>query len=205
MENISVSNQVRILNDRIDITRPDRETTTGRKTGFSPSVVKIIAEGGENFFLYLKRFGFLKEVNMLVLSSVHHYFYDEKELVSVRTLVTIKKLNHINHLDSFLQNLAQILPPDTNFIGCFSNDKTLKQNGVAYYKPSRLLRKFINFIDSKTDHILDKSKVSEILERNGHKIIDMTEMDGLTFFYSKTSETSRINSLAGKQVLHHAL
>jgi hypothetical protein len=173
MENLSVSNH------------PKRETASGRKTGFSPSVIKVIAEGGENFFLYLKRHNISREVNMLVLPSVHHYYYDEKELENVTTLVNLKKLNDIKHLDSFMQNLFQMLPRDANFIGCFSNDKTQKQNGFAYYKPSRLLRRFINFIDSRTDRILDRSKVSEALERNGHMIVDMTEMDGLTYFYSQ--------------------
>jgi hypothetical protein len=173
MENLSVSNHA------------ERETTSTRKTGFSPSIIKVIAEGGENFFLYLKRHNISREADMLVLPSAHHYYYDEKELENVRTLVNLKKLNQVKHLESFMQNLFQMLPQDANFIGCFSNDKTQKQYGIAYYKPSRLLKRLINFIDSKTDRILDKSNVAEALERNGHMIVDMTEMDGITYFYSQ--------------------
>jgi hypothetical protein len=187
MENASILNHQKVLNDSFGVYYSKRETTSGRKTGFNPSIVKVIAEGGEDFFQYLKRLHFFWEVNMLILPAVHHYYYDKKEMRSVRTLVNLKKLNQIRHLDSFLQNLFQLLPPNANFIGCFSNDKTLNQNGIAYYKPSRLLRKFVNFIDSKPDHILDKSKVSEALEKNGYKIVDMTEMDGLTYFYSRMS------------------
>ena len=69
MKNISVSNQANILNDRNDITSSERKTTPGRKTGFSPSVIKVIAEGGENFFLYLKRHDISREANLLVLPS----------------------------------------------------------------------------------------------------------------------------------------
>jgi hypothetical protein len=186
MENVSVLNYTNILNDSFYLTF-NRETAIRRKPGFSPTVTKVIAEGGENFFLYLKRLGFSKEDNMLALSSVHHYYYDENELKSVRTLVNLKKLNQIKNLDRFLQTLFQMLPTDANFIGCFSNDMSQTQNGLPAYKPSRLLNRFINFIDSRTDHFLDKSQVTEALEKNGHKIIDMTEIDGLTYFYSKLS------------------
>jgi hypothetical protein len=187
MENVSVLNYPNILNDSFYLTNFSRETTVRKKPGFSPTIIKIIAEGGENFFLYLKKLGFATENNLLALSSVHHYFYDENELKNVGSLVNLKKLNHIKNLDSFLQTLFHMLPTDANFIGCFSDDKNQNQNGLTSYKPSRLLNRFINFIDSKTDHILDKSKVFEALEKNGHKIIDMTEIDGVTYFHSKLS------------------
>jgi hypothetical protein len=184
MENVSVLNYPNILNESFYLTHFNRETTSRRIKGFSPTIRKVIAEGGENFFLYLKSLGFSREDNMLALSSVHHYFYDENELKGVRTLVNLKKLNHIKNLEGFFQTLFQMLPPDANFIGCFSNDIT-QQNGLPSYKPSRLLNRFINFIDSRTDHILDKDNVIEVLEKNGHKIVDMTEIDGLTYFHSK--------------------
>lgn len=187
MENVSVLNYPSILNESFYLTHFNRETTTRRKSGFSPTITKVIAEGGENFFLYLKKLGLSKEDNMLALSSVHHYFYDENELKSVRTLVNLKKLNHIQNLDRFLQTLFHMLPHDADFIGCFSNDKTQQENGLPSYKPSRLLSRFINFIDSRTDRILDKPKVSDALERNGHKIVDMTEIDGIMYFHSKLS------------------
>jgi hypothetical protein len=187
MENVSVLKYPSIFNDSFYLTNFNRETTTRRKTCFSPTITKVIAEGGENFFLYLKRLGFSREDNLLALSSVHHYYYDENELKSVSTLVNLKKLNHIKNPDRFFQTLFQMLPADANFIGCFSNDKTQQLNGLPAYKPSRLLNRFINFIDSRTDHILDKNAVMELLEKNGHKIVDMTEIDGLTYFYSKLS------------------
>lgn len=187
MENVSVLNYPGILNDSFYLTSFNRETITRKNTGFSPTIIKVIAEGGENFFLYLKRIGFSKEDNLLALSSVHHYFYDENELMNVATLVNLKKLNHIKDLDGFLQTLLHMLPRNSNFVGCFSNDKTHRQNGLTLFKPSRLFNRFINFIDSKPDRILDKNTVTEALEKNGHKIVDMTEIDGLIYFCSKLS------------------
>jgi hypothetical protein len=40
-------------------------------------------------------------------------------------------------------------------------------------------------MDSKTDHIIDKKDVSELLKKSGFKVVDMTEINGLTFFYSQ--------------------
>jgi hypothetical protein len=75
------------------------------------------------------------------------------------------------------------LPPNVNFVGCFSDNKTLKWNGLV----SNLSNKINNILDSKTDHFLDKEDVSELLEKYGFKIIDMTEMDVLILFYSQTN------------------
>jgi hypothetical protein len=40
-------------------------------------------------------------------------------------------------------------------------------------------------MDSKTDHNIDKKDVSGLLEKSGFKVVDMTEINGLTFFYSQ--------------------
>jgi hypothetical protein len=154
-------------------------------TGFSPALDNMVSETDENFFSYLKKIGLSKEQDLLVLSSKHHYYYDENELKSVRTLVNIKKLNLIKHLDEFLFTLVRILPQNVNFIGCFSDRKTVNGNVFHFYQPSGLFKRFINFLDSRTDHNMDKNKVSDILERNGFNIVDMTEMNGLTYFYSQ--------------------
>lgn len=145
----------------------------------------VITESKDNFLQYLRRLNFSRESDVLVLPSDHHYFYDEKELKSVKTLVNLRKLNQMKNPGRFLQTLFNVLPPDANFIGCFSDDKRLKYNGGNYYKPSRLFNRFINFIDSRADHILDKKEVSELLSTHGFKILDMTEIDGITYFYSQ--------------------
>lgn len=161
-----------------------KKNHSGKRT-VNPAVNKIIAEGGENFFYYLNRINLSKESELLVLSSDHHYYYDESELKRVKTLINLKKLNYINHLDKFLHTIVSILPPNTNFIGCFSDDFELMENGVSFFKPSRLLNRFLNFLDSKPDHILNRKEVADLLKEEGFSIIDMTEMDGLTYFYSK--------------------
>jgi len=172
-----------------------RRMISSRRTTFSPVIVNMIAEAGVNFFRYLKRIGLSKEPDLLILSSKHHYSYNENDLKSVRTIISFKKLNLIKYLDAFLYALVRILPQNVNFIGCFSDSNTLKGNGFLFCQPSRLFNRFINFLDSSTNHSMDKNIVSEVLERNGFKVVDMTEMHGLTYFYSqKINKSVELNA-----------
>jgi hypothetical protein len=187
MENISVLKNPEVVSSKTHGTNVSWETISRRRKGFDPAIVSLISEGGVNFYRYLKSLNMSKGSDILILPSNHHYFYDEKDLKSVRVLVNLKKLNLIRHLDIFLNTLVRILPQDTNFIGCFSDSKTLKGNGFSYYHPSRLFNSFINFLDSRTDRIMDKNEVSELLGKYGFKTVDMKEMNGLTYFCCKMS------------------
>jgi hypothetical protein len=148
------------------------------RTMENPVINDLIAEGGESFFNYLECHGLANEDNMLVLSSRHHYYYDPNELQSVTTLINVKKLNLIKHLDSFLQSIVFVLSPESNFIGCFSDWKT--QKGIG--RTSRIYKGLINFLDAKIDVDYDKKDVSKLLESHGFKVMDMTEINGLTYF-----------------------
>jgi len=149
---------------------------------FSSDNFNLTAEGGVTFFKYLKKFNLFNEPELLILSPNIHFYYDENDLKDVRTFILLRKLNLIKELDTFLRTLSQILPPNVNFVGCFSDNKTLKWNGFV----SNLSNKFYNILDSKTDNFLDKEDVSKLLEKYGFKIIDMTEMDELILFCSQT-------------------
>jgi hypothetical protein len=148
------------------------------KTMANPGMVKLIAENDENFIHYLNRMGLVNEPNLLVLPSSKHYYYDNSELKGVTTLINLKKLNLINHLDSFLHTVCDALSPKTNFIGCFYDKETQKESGLS----SRMYKKFINFLDSKIDNEINRNDVSRLLESRGYKVIDMTEINGLTYF-----------------------
>lgn len=171
---------------------PDRDKSTHGISGFFPAIVNMIAEDGESFFNYLKDLGLTRENNLVVLSSRHHYFYDENELKNVRTLVNLRKLNLIKYLDEFLFTLVQVLPPDTKFLGCFSDSNASLDNGGSMLHPLKLLRHKINRLDFSGEKSMNKAKVSEILESYGFKVINMTEMNGLTYFCSQNVRKSAI-------------
>jgi len=178
---VAVSQQT---NDRITINHPDREKTAQGISGFFPAIVNMIAEDGENFFSYLKTLGLSRENNLVVLSSKHHYYYDEEELKSVKILVNLRRLNMIKYLDEFLFTLVQVLPPDTNFLGCFSDSGASGKNGSGSFISLQPFRRFFSALDHGTDRAMNRNQVSEILEAHGFSITNMTEMNGLVYFCS---------------------
>ena len=151
------------------------------KPNFSPDNFNLTAEGGKNFFHYLKNFNLLKDRDLLILSTSSHFYYDENELKNVRTLVNLKKLNLIKNLDSFLQTIYQILPANANFIGCFADSSSQEWSEILV----GLSTKVNNLLDSKTDRTMNKKDVLKLLEKHGFKIVNMSEINGLTFFYSQ--------------------
>jgi hypothetical protein len=203
--------------DNLDIINNQRINTLGNLGGTSMdlvksnSVLKIFAtEDCENFAKYIEILGLEKESNLVVLSSLHHYYYDAEEMVNVKTVVNIKELNQIKQIKDFLHSIFHIIPSGSNFIGCFVNNK--KQSGFAlntnssdfYYKrnsdaiengiasSSPFLNMIYNMIDSKTNKYMSERSVTLLLEEHGFKVLDMTELDGLTYFCAKSLRTADI-------------
>ena len=165
-----------------------RDRSNIYKTMLAPSVSlenralrSLITEGGESFFNYVSWLGFDNDPNLLVLSSRHHYYYDVDELKGITTLINIKKLNLMRHLDSFLHVVCNMLSPDTTFVGCFSDRKKRREDKIH----SRIYKRFINFLDDRTDRDIDKNYITKLFESYGFKIVDMTEINGLTYFTTK--------------------
>jgi hypothetical protein len=178
MENISTLKATGTINEDSIMKHLSKTRFLEERTMDNPVMNDLITEGGENFFNYLEWHGLANVNNMLVLSSKHHYYYDSNELQSITTLINVKKLNLIKHLDSFLQIIVNVMSPESNFIGCFSDWKT--QKGVRL--TSRMYKGLINFLDAKIDMEFDKNDVSKLLESHGFKVMDMTEISGLTYF-----------------------
>lgn len=151
----------------------------------SPTETMDYAEVDENFRNYLTWHGLARKEKSLVLSSKLHYYYENEELKDVATLINLKKLNLIEHLDVFLKTIYSGLAPKANFVGCFSDSKS---NHVSL--TSRVYKKFINFIDSRVDFEIDRKDFSKLLESHGFKVVDMTEINGLTYFRSQNISRS---------------
>lgn len=187
MENFSITDKREKTRERTLGTPVNSERISHRRNGFSPDILTLISEGGFDFFRYIKSLGMSKENNLIVLSSKHHYYYDESDLKNVSVLVNLKQLNMIKHLDLFLNSLVRLLPQDTKFIGYFSEEIAEKKN---LFHPERLMRfisRFENFLDSRTVNTMNRNEVSRILERNGFSVVNMTSMNGHTYFYSQYS------------------
>ena len=81
----------------------------------------ISVKGGESFFNYIDWLGLVGEPDLLVLSSMHHYFYDAEDLRKIRTVVNLMPLNQINYINLFLQTISHFKPDKCYFTGCFTD------------------------------------------------------------------------------------
>ncbi len=143
----------------------------------NPVIDKLIAEGGEMFFHYLTWLGLVNEPAIMVLSSRHHY-YDHNDFKGLTTLINQKKMNLIKHPDSFMNVICRVLSPNANFIGCFSDKRTPKRIELSY--PTCKRQNY--FSESKSYIEIDRIDFSGLLESHGFRVMDMTEINGLTYF-----------------------
>jgi hypothetical protein len=163
----------------------------------------LVSEGREDFKKFIDCTGIAKEKNMVVLSSLHNYFYDEEEMKNVKTVINLKEINHIKNIKNFLHSIFHILPQRSNFIGCFvdhDNTSNLDMvNSISDYQKNKntqeiengivsrfsFLNMVYNLIDSKTNKQMSKNSVELLLEGHGFKVRNMTEINGLTYFLAQ--------------------
>ena len=169
----------------------------------NPGFEILTSENCENFANYIELLGLSKDPNLVVLSSLHHYYYDAEEMMNVKTVINLKELNQVKQIKDFLHSIFHILPMNCNLIGCFVDNK--KQNGFVlsngpsdfHYKrnsdaiengiasSSPFLNMIYSMIDSKTNKYMSERSVSLLLEDHGFKVLDMTELNGLTYFLAQ--------------------
>jgi hypothetical protein len=194
-----------------------RRIFQGKITSMESSYIRFFGELAEDvredLFNYLDRLGLINESRMLVIPSTHHFFYDAEDMKGIKTIINLKQLNHVREIRDFLKQIAELLPNDSNFVGCFIDNQA--QNGFAdkYSNlPRQLSEKaevfengiesripFINrmysFIDSRTNRYLTRRSVSNLIEESGLHIVGMTELNGLTYFCAK-KKSQRVELIA---------
>jgi hypothetical protein len=201
-----------IMRNRIEISEPNsieyqRTNNLFNSSDISINIVKdnpvfekIASEGCEYFVNYIEWLGLDKDPDLVVLSSMHHYYYDAEEMKRVKSVVNLKELNQIKDLKKFLHSIFHILPQKSYFIGSFVDNK--KNNGFELRKSSSKYKNKLNseavengilskipflnmlysLLDSKTNNFLSRKIVCQLIESHGFKIIDMTDLNNMTFF-----------------------
>jgi hypothetical protein len=162
----------------------DKTLPAHERSRNNPVLENILSEGGDDFFQYLNWIGLGKEPNLMVLSSLNHYYYDHHDLMEIRTLINLKKLNQIKHLESFLHTLYRILPSKAYFVSCFKNDNH-HEHRMTFYQSSKFLNGLISIFESRDERILSKRGVTRLLEDYGFKVIDITDINGMTYFWAQ--------------------
>ena len=171
---------------------------------FSPFLVKnnpglelLAVKGNEDLINYLEWLNLADDPNLVVLSSLHHYYYDAEEMKNVRTLVNLISVNELREAKGFLHSIYSILTPKSNFIGHFLDikhhnsfsfkkknaDDEAVENGILSKIP--FINTLYNIMDSKTNRNYSKNDAFLLLEDNGFKVPDITELNRISYFHAK--------------------
>ena len=190
MERSNVKHRNKIINHQsVKIGTGDQDISM-TDTQNNPVFDNLLAEGGENFYHYITWLGLAKDPNLMILSSIHHYYYDFNDLKGVKTLINLKRFNQINHIDTFLGNVFRVLPSKANFVGCFKDNKIHSGIAVPFYQSFKFLNSLINIFDSKSERFMTRKDVIRLLESHDFKIVDMTEISNITYFCAENHKKS---------------
>jgi hypothetical protein len=178
-----------------------------KNTEINPVYAELVGEGHEDFYNYLDWLGLAKSPDLLILASSHHYYFEIEDLKNVRTVVSLKKLNNLTKPKEFLREIYSVLPQKCHFIGSFTDSKkqNLFSSSKKYPNPledndsgselttgrwNSFLNVLYGVIDAKTNRYMSEKSVRLLLEETGFKILDITEINGLTYFCTQKDNPS---------------
>lgn len=151
----------------------------------NPVFDKIKTDGGEIMLQYVRWLGLAETKDVMILSSLNHFYYDTIDLSDIGTLINLIILNHIKHLESFLSILPGLLTKYSGFIGYFRDDEAHEnQCHLGYLRMPRPAKQKI-MVCPVTDKYLTRQYVIQLLQKNGFRIKDLTIIGNIVFFYSE--------------------
>lgn len=204
MRNVVTANELNVLNNQ-KVNTYINLSDNSEVYPENNEVSKILsAEGCENFLQYIEESGLADDPDILILSSQHHYYYDAEEMKNIRTVVNLKEFNQIKDVKSFLQTIYHLLPFNSNFVGCFLDNRKvnvfelrkissnlqkktdydkLEENGIISHVP--FINMIYSFMDSRINKYFSARSVRNLLEESGFRVVNMKDMNGITYFHSK--------------------
>lgn len=155
----------------------------------SPVLYNLLSAGCRDYFLYVKWLGLLTEPDLMVLSSIHHYYYDLVDLNGIRILINIRRLDQIKHVTSYLCTIHRLLPQKALLVGCFQSSK--KNNDWRSFKGSAKFQNgLVNIADSGAGSSMPVKNMTGLLEGNGFRVLDITRINGLMYFCAHNTRTT---------------
>lgn len=151
----------------------------------------------DNLVEYMEWLGVRNDPNTLVLSGKNHFYYESEELKHINTIINLKDLNQVKQIKNYIETVHYILKDRGNFIGYFT-DNTKKSLFKSFFnsydsdsieKGTVMWGPFFDMINdlmySGSGKYLSNKSVRQLLEENGFRVSDMSELDGHTFFHAQ--------------------
>lgn len=129
----------------------------------------------DQFSFYLDSLNIKMNQNILVLTS--HYYYNLDELSHVNAIVHTQELNKVSNLQVLMSNMMKGLSNGTKFIGCFIDNKIYYKSKIGYW--------MFHLIDPENSKYVTRKRVIKLFIKFGLRIVDMTEVNGITYFCVK--------------------
>ncbi len=208
MKSKTTTNNKNIIKSQRVIKSSHNESSKIKKTEINAVLERLAEEGHEDFFNYLDWLGLAKDPEILILASSHHYYFENEDLRTIKTVVNLKPLNNIKSIKDFLDTISNVIPDKCYFIGSFTDNK----NQIGIFSSSNksghtadggasktdnitgqwnsIMNMVYDIIDSKTNRYLSERSVRLLLENTGLKILDITEFNGLTYFCTQKNKLS---------------
>jgi hypothetical protein len=204
MDKGTVGLNPRIINDQ-NTNKVGRKRLSLKDSGLMHLFNEMDLEVRQYLIDYLDRMGLITESGVLVIPSTRHYFYDAEDMKGIKTIITLKPLNHVREMKDFLKQIIDLLPVNSDFIGCFVDNRTQTslsekdgdiqrhetdkaeayENGIESRIP--FINRMYSFIDSKTNRYLTKRSVTTLLKDVGLELVSMSEIKGMTYFHTRKS------------------
>ena len=166
----------------------------------NPLLSQLNTDVNETFSDYIALLNIPGDLKLMVLPSSKHYYYESKDLKKVKILVNPKRLNEIKNIKDFMFNISSVLPLKSYFIGTFFNNKDkniflsdpnkqsgvlsgsidLVENGISSRVP--FLNLLYRLIDFRIEKYMTITTVSSHLAEASLKVLNMTDIKGLTYF-----------------------
>ena len=166
----------------------------------NPILSQLLTDITESFSDYIALLNIPRDLNLMVLPTAKHYYYETKDLKKVKILVNLKQLNDIKNIRDFLCNVSSVLPLKSYFIGTFFNNKdkniflpdphkpaaessgpfNLIENGISSSVP--FFNLLYRLIDFRIKRYMTKTSVNLHLKEVSLNVLNMTEINGLTYF-----------------------
>jgi hypothetical protein len=197
MESTNLIQNTNFLNYQINNITLSQVARSNEIAGDETFYQILTSEGCDSFLNYIGWLGLINDPNTIILSSKHHYYYDPEELRTVNTIINLKELNQIKQIKDFLHSVSNALQRSSNFIGYFTDNKqhnSLKSNvsssdsnTIEFLSTNPFLSMIYNIMDSRINKYMSKKNVRLLLQEYGFKVLDMTDLDGLTYFHAQVA------------------
>lgn len=189
-------------NSQLRIKRRASDSSVSTKNAIPENTrfIQQITDVSETFTYYIALLRIPGDLKLMVLPPSNHYYYESRDLKKVRILVNPKQLNDIKNVREFLYNVSSVLPLKSYFIGTFFNNKDKNiflsdphkppevssglsdpvENGISSRVP--FLNLLYRLIDFRMERFMSKTAVKHQLEQVSLKVLNMTDIKGLTYF-----------------------